>query len=562
MVDFEQPGGIGFESASKPDTVGQIMDRRPPSRPAKKSNGTFFLNNIAYDLGILTMAFCRRFARGFVKAFTPLALLIFGAAVKLAHSVNRRVVKPGIKSYRKSVSALYIFKMFLRTTLKIAKKQGLIYSILYFIIRSLKSLKANRRLVYTALNHISPVAAAFVFVFVLNYWNSVTFAVSINYKGVDVGCVENESVYEDALAQMSQRIVSDGKTDQYVSVPEFTLKKVKPYEMVDSMALCNDLIETSGQEITDACGLYIDDSFAGALKNESDARGLLDGVLNSYKDGYDEEVILFNNNIQYRIGLYPVNSVRTVENIENVLLGGKPEQPDELKAEAPPDEKPKKDDKKEEIATKKKGSMLDVKVVRMEEYDEPVDFQTVYDEDNSRYEGYQKVTVEGIPGKKLITAQVTYVNGGETDRFVLKEKVTKKPVDQRIAVGTEQIHGLFIWPVNGGYISDYFGGYRNHQGLDIAAPYATDIYAANAGTVIFAGDQFNGYGIQVLIDHGNGYQTRYGHCSRVNVNIGDSVSVNEIIAEVGSTGYSTGNHLHFEIIKGGVNQDPAPFLGV
>jgi murein DD-endopeptidase MepM/ murein hydrolase activator NlpD len=118
-----------------------------------------------------------------------------------------------------------------------------------------------------------------------------------------------------------------------------------------------------------------------------------------------------------------------------------------------------------------------------------------------------------------------------------------------------------IWPVNG-IVTSGFGWRwgRMHEGIDIAAPTGTSIRAAAAGTVIYAG-WMGGYGNLTIIDHGNGLATAYGHQSAIYVG-GGSVSQGTVIGAVGSTGNSTGPHLHFEVRRGGEPSDPLPWLGI
>ena len=99
------------------------------------------------------------------------------------------------------------------------------------------------------------------------------------------------------------------------------------------------------------------------------------------------------------------------------------------------------------------------------------------------------------------------------------------------------------------------GGHRHHDGIDIAAPRGTPIAAAAAGTVVFAGRK-GGYGNMVEIEHPDGRHTRYGHAECIMVNPGDKVEDGQMIATVGSTGRSTGPHLHFEVTENGNRVDP------
>lgn len=126
--------------------------------------------------------------------------------------------------------------------------------------------------------------------------------------------------------------------------------------------------------------------------------------------------------------------------------------------------------------------------------------------------------------------------------------------------------GSFSWPVTGTITSPFGwrpnpfgGGPEFHQGLDIAAPSGTTVTAAGAGTVIMA-QWYGGYGNYILIDHGGSYSTGYGHLSAIYVSVGQSVQRGQAIGAVGSTGQSTGPHLHFEVRIAGKPVDPAPRL--
>ncbi|MDP4181306.1 MAG: peptidoglycan DD-metalloendopeptidase family protein [Bacillota bacterium] len=130
------------------------------------------------------------------------------------------------------------------------------------------------------------------------------------------------------------------------------------------------------------------------------------------------------------------------------------------------------------------------------------------------------------------------------------------------------IGGSMIWPVpSSGLITSYYGmrfhpvlkKYKMHTGIDIGASSGVSILAANKGVVIVAGWE-SGYGNTVIIDHGGGVSTLYAHSSRLLVSVGDKVNAGEVIAKVGSTGLSTGPHLHFEVRKNGATADPTQYV--
>lgn len=126
-----------------------------------------------------------------------------------------------------------------------------------------------------------------------------------------------------------------------------------------------------------------------------------------------------------------------------------------------------------------------------------------------------------------------------------------------------------IWPTTGVITSDFgirvdpvYGGQSYHEGIDIADDYGTQVMATAAGTVTFAGPTDGGYGNLVEIDHGNGIVTRYGHNSVVLVSPGQQVRQGDVISLMGSTGKSTGSHLHYEVDVNGTPVDPIVFLPV
>jgi len=122
-------------------------------------------------------------------------------------------------------------------------------------------------------------------------------------------------------------------------------------------------------------------------------------------------------------------------------------------------------------------------------------------------------------------------------------------------------------PTHGGWISSFFGmrtdpfhGRREfHEGMDFAGKAGSNIMAVAAGVVTWAGERY-GYGKLVEINHGNGYATRYGHNAEILVKVGDTVKKGKVLAKMGSTGRSTGPHVHFEVLRHGKAVDPAKYI--
>ena len=182
----------------------------------------------------------------------------------------------------------------------------------------------------------------------------------------------------------------------------------------------------------------------------------------------------------------------------------------------------------------------------------------------------QRATLrEGVPGSEERTDRVTRLSGAETDRQRLSVTPLTEPVAAVVAVGTaegvEGALGRFLWPCAGQITSPFgarhlFGTDGTHTGLDIADRQGSAIAAAADGTVCFAGP-CGTYGQLVKVDHGNGFVTYYAHCSALLVSVGDWVAQGETIAQMGSTGRSTGPHCHFEIRWLGAPLDPLACLG-
>ena len=211
---------------------------------------------------------------------------------------------------------------------------------------------------------------------------------------------------------------------------------------------------------------------------------------------------------------------------------------------------------------------LTVVNVERQRYVQDVPYQVEYTDDASMYQGEYKVTSPGVYGKADMTANVTYINGEETEREVVASVTLSQPVTEQQLRGTKERPtwyptGSFSWPCTGILTSRF--GYRSllgstyHSGIDIGNSYGTSIYASDGGTVTYSG-WMSGYGYLIIIDHGNGYQTYYGHNSSLVAAKGEKVHKGQLIARMGSTGRSTGNHCHFGIKLNGTFVNPLNYL--
>jgi murein DD-endopeptidase MepM/ murein hydrolase activator NlpD len=231
----------------------------------------------------------------------------------------------------------------------------------------------------------------------------------------------------------------------------------------------------------------------------------------------------------------------------------------------------------QEINLVAKEPLINVQAVTQETREITKNYEVEYREDSSLYEGTEKVIQEGVTGKAKQVVKVTRKNGIVVNEEVLSEEEISAPVKEIIAKGTKAkpkygayngpvtaaSGGSWAYPVGGGYISSYYGenrGGRPHLAIDIAASTGTPVYASNSGTVTYVGDAGDGYGNCIRISHGNGIVTLYAHLSSMAVSPGQTVEKGQYIGGVGSTGWSTGSHLHYEVRINGVPVNPAPYM--
>lgn len=288
-------------------------------------------------------------------------------------------------------------------------------------------------------------------------------------------------------------------------------------------------------QILNNVGLYIDGELIGVTNDETALCSALNQLLIDYKAGYDEGTTTeYLNDVEVKKDNFADAEIMTA---------------DELMA----------------AAEKKLLISLTTDIV----YTETISYETITEYDESQPYTYESVETEGVNGEEQITLRTTFVNGEQTDAAEIERKVLKEAVDEVIIKGGSEFStgsGSFIWPLPYSHAVSSEFGYRwgsLHAGIDIADSgiYGQEIVASDNGTVILAADINDGYGNYVIIDHGNGYKTVYAHCSSLAVYEGQTVVQGETIGYVGSTGNSTGPHLHFEIRENDVQLDPLGFVG-
>lgn len=458
-----------------------------------------------------------------------------------------------------------------------------------------ESLRLVCKTLGTVFNYVAPVVSFIILVSLIHQNTNLQFALEVEYNDKMIGYIAKESDFDESEKMMQSRIVYEEYQPPLDTVPKYTLKVIDKEELSTVNEIADELIAASGNEITEASGLYVDGTFYGAVENAAPVRALLDSMLNQYRTGDENERVDFVQDVQLSKGLYLLSSLVEPEEMEAVLtsevegevtytveegdaptlISQKMDIPySQLKALNPGIEESLLVG--QEVLISNQVNFLTVKRTVTEVYEEDIPFGTEEVVDANYAKGYQAVRSSGVLGKRLVTADVVYVNGLETDRTEIDSTVLKEPVDQVVTVGTAEpiqvlssssgsgyssSSGGFIWPVDGGYLSCGINGYWGHTGMDIAASRGTVIRAAASGTVVKAVRQYYAYGIHVKISHGNGIYTLYAHMSQLAVSYGDYVQQGQIIGYVGQTGNAYGNHCHFEIIINGRFMDPSKYIG-
>lgn len=443
---------------------------------------------------------------------------------------------------------------------------------------------------YTAFNYVLPIASVVFFLGVVKMGSGLEYGLCVEYNGKQIGVISDESDLDLATREVQQRMsYVDGV--EMASSPKISIKIVSEDEQFyNSVQLANRLLSESEHALTEAYGIYIDDEFAGAVKDKTPVENALTEALLNYKAEGNVRNIGYKNKIEYRYGTYLEESVMTEDaaiykltatnktNTTYVAQNGDSAEVICHKFNMTDEEfrelNPEIDDNFAQgsvIRVIERESVLPIQYVRDLETITFVEYSTIEIETSSLNVGDREILVKGQRGERRNSVEVTYIDGIERSRTVVSSEITKQPVVEQVGVGTYLAKpsssstllygsGEFSWPVDGGYISDPFLSDRNHKGLDIAAPAGTDIYAAKEGMVVSAGWNPGGYGYFVMIEHEGSYETVYAHCSVLYVTAGQYVTRGQLIGGVGNTGNSNGNHLHFEVRYLGMCYDPAAFI--
>ena len=535
-----------------------------------------------YGLGLHTMRLCRRFGR-FVGRVTKgprrwmrYVWLLF--AVRPIHRFRRRMRRLGGG----------IAQLFRRGGEKQTFSQWC---------------KEYREEWFTLGRVFGPLVGGAALAITLVGWSQVNFCLGITYRGHDLGVVDNAAVYNVGAQMARERVNNVDDTFTVDVVPTFTLQIQGKKAPLTGAQICNGILGTATDSnfIAEGVGLYVDDEFIAAMESPEELNGLLDSLKEGrYDKNNPNQRAEFVQKVVVEEGLYPYSTMTDIDTIKGHLMAetetkstytvvekdtfsGIAKKHDmtvaELKALNPQCTNVDKIRIGDELLVRRPQYTLQVKVVETIHYTEKIDYttKTVYLADKPTT--YSKVTTKGVEGSQNVTAEITKIDGFEIGRTVVKREVTKQPVTQVVEKGIKKVtsssgsaitqgdgvtRGSMTWPVP--VCHSMSRGYkRGHYALDIAngpvKVLGKPCVAADGGVVIQASTGWNGgYGNVIKIQHSNGLVTLYAHLQSIKVVKGQRVSRGQTIGLVGNTGRSTGPHLHFEVIKNGVRQNPLNYV--
>lgn len=455
-----------------------------------------------------------------------------------------------------------------------------------------KGVRNNLRFFVSLFNYAFPVAALILFFNLVSYIGSLNFAVAVEYNGEHIGYIENEKVFESAGEKLQDRMIYLENDEAFDNIPRFTVAIVDRDNLKTDSEITDSIIMSSEGEIVKATGLTIDGEFYGAVKDGTMLTSTLSDILNQYKTENPNESVAFVRDVSTETGIYKAENIVDETRLVSTLTALEEQEVyyEVVSGDTPIMIAAKNDMTLDELVAlnsdiltsckigqqvlvNRPAAFLPVKVITQETYEVSIPYETTYTESSKLYVGQSVVSKAGKEGVASVTATVELVDGYEIARTEISRIVVEEPTNAVVQRGTMAMptatsaanatrsdYGL-IWPVSGGYISQYYGNY-GHNGIDYAYRgngYGQPIIAALPGTITYAG-WMSSYGNLVIVDSPGGIQTWYAHCSSLLVSVGQTVSQGQTIARVGSTGRSTGNHLHFRVLVNGVQRNPLSYL--
>ena len=415
-------------------------------------------------------------------------------------------------------------------------------------------------------------------------------AYRLNMDGEKIGIVESKEVIHQMMKGIEKNLQEKYQENIVVDDKGISFEKgefrEKETPLTDLEVIERKIIARIDFNL-EAFAIMIEEQELVHLRSEKEAEELLEKITAEYvKDDMEYEAIEFNEEVSIQETLVPLGKIVEAESALAILQKGTDEEKTHRVVEGDTiseiakqygltvEDIEKANSHLEDLHMISIGDELNlivpkpyitVRTVEYIEYTEEIDFDTEYNDTDSLYKGDRKITQQGAVGKREITGYVIRENGRQVDLEVKEEKILSEPVTRIVAQGTAErpttvATGSFSSPTRGRLTSGFGTRWgRMHNGIDVAGPTGTPVHSADAGRIEFAGYR-GSYGNLIIINHENGYQTYYAHLNSINVSRGDRVIKGARIGSMGSTGRSTGPHLHFEVRRNGQPINPLNFV--
>lgn len=503
-------------------------------------------------------------------------------------------------------------------TVKQARADGFISYLSEFRKHTAFSFKTHRKIWLSIVNVIFPIICLAVLFTVVGSYKDITLALQVSYNGEVIGYIENEGVYNTAKEYALERLATDenGKKAD-VTVPTYQISVVPLNKLNDANTICDGIIKNTEGDYVSACGIYINGEFVCATNSEADAMNAFDEILEPYKlkRSNKNATVAFVEEISYVQSFYPEKNIITADKVKDKITSLKKgtqyytvSNGDTISGIAAKhnislsdfyDMNPDIKENStiyvgERVVVANKVKYVHVKVMKTEKRKIWIDYETETKETKDLYKGQTKTVQKGVKGIDRLTEMVTYIDGVKTYSTLVSRETLREPVNKIVQKGTKAVvtypsrpgysnyisgngntsynGGKLSWPTSGAYVISSYYGYRTlygrssfHGGVDIIRSGGNStglpVLAAAGGTVV-SYTTTGSYGYSVLIDHGNGLKTRYAHMTpgSVSVRAGSKVSAGQQVGRIGSSGFVTGPHLHFEVIINGSRVNPLPYI--
>lgn len=524
----------------------------------KKENLWVTLGNFLYAVGFQAEYM---FVRFFNLSDTVLLGTIFigkwlkNGVIGLFRPLLRTIGYEIMSPWRQVSSAWGNIGAMIREQRAAGKSVGnVIHQVFAYLTRGFRLYKGA---VHRASTYLLPLGAGVAFALVVYTTLTAQYALKITANNEFIGYVDNITVYDEAISYVKDRIRNSEGADSWSLEPEFELVSINKAGLYSKTEVADSIVKRAGSEIQNGVGVLVDDKLIGVVsdaegkKLQTDLTAIRSAALDPARPNMRVEFI---QKVEVVPGVYLTGSVQKELELMSVLRG----------------EQPMLSQKGDSVST----NYLRVQQIERNVFDAEIPFEEQEVQSDTLKWGEEKITQVGVAGLKSVTQDVVYIDGAVANIVTVEENVLRDAVAQITSYGILNKYGAvagavgdgnLIWPVPG-YKGISRGMQYGHRGVDITGAAGTPIYACDSGIVEFGGNALGtanwSYGNYVKIDHGNGITTLYGHMRETAVKTGDYVTKGDLIGYMGSTGNSSGNHCHLEVMKNGMLSNPYNYVTV